>query len=63
MDKLAYSISEVCALHGNSRSAFYKARDAGQAPKLMRLGTRVLVSREAAAEWRRAREQDTSPAS
>jgi predicted DNA-binding transcriptional regulator AlpA len=63
MDKLAYSISEFCALHGISRSAFYKARDAGQAPKLMRLGTRVLVSREAAAEWRRAREQDTSPAS
>jgi predicted DNA-binding transcriptional regulator AlpA len=57
MEKLAYSVSEFCALHGISRSAFYKSLNAGLAPKLMRVGSRILISREAAAEWRRAREQ------
>jgi predicted DNA-binding transcriptional regulator AlpA len=57
MEKDAFSIPEFCQRHGISRSAFYKAIDAGQAPRLMRLGSRILVSREAAAEWRREREQ------
>ena len=62
MEKFAYSIPEFCQLHGISRSALYKSIKAGQAPRLMRVGSRILISKEAAAEWRRAREQDTSPA-
>jgi predicted DNA-binding transcriptional regulator AlpA len=57
MEKLAYSVVEFCQLHGISRSAFYKSLNAGLAPKLMRLGTRILISKEAAEQWRRAREQ------
>jgi predicted DNA-binding transcriptional regulator AlpA len=57
MDKDAFSIPEFCQRHCISRSAFYKARDAGTGPRLMRLGKKVLISKEAAAEWRRAREQ------
>jgi predicted DNA-binding transcriptional regulator AlpA len=62
-DKDAFSILEFCARHGMSRSAFYNSLKAGQGPRLMRVGTRVMVSREAAAEWRREREQaSTQPA-
>ncbi len=56
----AYSISTFCRRHGISRSAFYAAIKSGQAPKLMKLGSRVMISREAAEQWRREREQDTA---
>jgi predicted DNA-binding transcriptional regulator AlpA len=55
----AYSILEFCRRHGLSRSAFYNALKAGEGPRLMRVGTRVMISREAAAEWRRDREAAT----
>ena len=57
MEKDAYNILEFCQRHGISRSAFYKAIDTGQAPRLMHLGSRILVSKEAAEAWRREREQ------
>jgi predicted DNA-binding transcriptional regulator AlpA len=57
VEKDAYNILEFCQRHGISRSAFYKAIEAGQAPRLMRLGSRILISKEAAEEWRRKREQ------
>jgi len=51
----AFSVSEFCRRHGISVQAFYKHRD--QMPGVFRAGSRVLVAREAAAAWRRAREQ------
>jgi predicted DNA-binding transcriptional regulator AlpA len=56
-EKLAYSVTEFCKLHGLSRSLFYHLKRIGEAPDLMRLGGRVAVSREAAARWRSARER------
>ena len=32
----------------------------GTGPRLMRVGKKVLITKEAAADWRRAREQDTA---
>lgn len=55
-EKDAYTILEFCQRHGISRSAFYNACKAGQGPRLMRVGNRVMVSREAAEAWRRERE-------
>jgi hypothetical protein len=52
----AYSISEFCARHGISIQLFYKLRPQGLMPATFNVGTRVLISREAAAEWRRVRE-------
>jgi excisionase family DNA binding protein len=52
----AYSISEFCARHGISVQLFYKLKQQGLMPATFNVGTRVLISREAAAEWRRARE-------
>jgi predicted DNA-binding transcriptional regulator AlpA len=54
--KDAMSLDEFCSRHGISRSSFYLLKKAGEAPRLMQVGNRVLISREAAADWRRERE-------
>jgi predicted DNA-binding transcriptional regulator AlpA len=55
-DTDAYSIRAFCRRHGISEAFYYKLRQQSLAPREMRLGSRVLISREAAAAWRRARE-------
>lgn len=50
----AFSIGEFCRRHGISPQLFYKLRH--EMPATFRLGTRVLISREAAETWRRAKE-------
>jgi predicted DNA-binding transcriptional regulator AlpA len=57
MDKDAFDIFEFCHRHAISRSAFYNSLKNGTGPRLMRLGSKVLISREAAEAWRREREQ------
>lgn len=52
----AFSISEFCRRNGISIQLFYKLKPQGLMPKTFRLGVRVLISREAAAAWRRERE-------
>jgi hypothetical protein len=56
----ACSISEFCALNNISVPLYYKMRQQQQTPVEMRIGTRVLISREAAAAWRREREVDNA---
>jgi hypothetical protein len=51
----AYTIEEFCDRHRISVPLFYKYRDT--MPVTFNVGTRVLISREAAAAWRREREQ------
>jgi hypothetical protein len=53
-DADAFSIAEFCRRHGISPQLFYKFRH--EMPVTFRIGARVLVSREAAAAWRRERE-------
>jgi len=55
----AYTIQEFCRRNGISERMFFKMQSLGLAPRLMSVGTRKLVSIEAAAEWRRAREAAT----
>jgi predicted DNA-binding transcriptional regulator AlpA len=52
MEKLAFSIKEFCFQHGISRSKFYDLVRNGLAPKMMKLGSRRVISVEAAKEWR-----------
>lgn len=52
----AYSIPEFCESFRISRGTFYNLQKTGQAPRTMKIGTRVLISRDAADEWRRSRE-------
>lgn len=49
----AMGIDQFCVRHGISRPTFYKLLNAGSGPKIMKVGTRTLISAEAAAEWRR----------
>jgi predicted DNA-binding transcriptional regulator AlpA len=48
----AYSIAEFCARHSISRCTFYNLDRDGKAPKTFRVGSRRLISKEAAAAWR-----------
>ena len=56
-DADAYSIAEFCARHRISPQLFYKWRSKGLMPVTFNVGARVLISREAAAAWRREREK------
>lgn len=56
MERETYSIPQFCEQHNISRSFYFRLRDAGIGPREMRVGSRVLISREAAAAWRRERE-------
>ncbi len=55
-DADAYSVDEFCARHRISPQLFYKLKPQGLMPVTFNVGTRVLISREAAEDWRRARE-------
>jgi hypothetical protein len=58
--RACYSIKEFCAAHTISLAMFYKLRASGKAPRTMSVGTRSLISFEAAAEWRRACESEAA---
>jgi len=57
-NSLAMSIREFCRLHGISEDQFYKMAREGWGPVTMKVGSRTLISHEAAAEWRRECEAD-----
>lgn len=50
-----YSIAEFCRRHGISESFFFKLQARGDAPRTIAVGTRRLITREAARQWRRRR--------
>ena len=52
----AFDIPTFCLLHMISRASLYKLWRLGRGPAVMKVGTRTLISREAAAEWRRQME-------
>jgi hypothetical protein len=55
-DRDAYSISEFCQRHGFSKGFLYAEWRQGRGPRFMLVGDRRLITREAAADWRRERE-------
>ena len=57
LPRLAMSIEQFCKAHNISEEMFYKIGRQGKGPRLMRVGTRKLVSMESAAGWRRDCEQ------
>ena len=52
--KACYSVDEFCSSHAISRAMFYKLRADGKAPRTMSVGSRTLISYEAASDWRRS---------
>ena len=61
-DRDAYGVDEFCKRHGISRAYLYILWRRDEGPRFMQLGTRRLISREASADWRRARETATQKA-
>ena len=57
---LALSIRQFCKAYNISEDFFYKLKRQGQAPRLMKVGARTLISMEAADEWRIEREGATA---
>jgi hypothetical protein len=55
----AYSILEFCQRHRISLPMYYKLRQHRLAPIEFHVGSRVLISKESAAQWRRERELAT----
>jgi predicted DNA-binding transcriptional regulator AlpA len=58
--KACYSVDEFCSAHAISRAMFYKLRADGKAPRTMSVGSRTLISYEAAADWRRLCESEVA---
>jgi hypothetical protein len=58
----AFSIAEFCQRHGISIAMYYKmrAQDPKSVPREIHVGTRRLISKEAAADWRAERERETA---
>jgi hypothetical protein len=52
----AYSIPEFCRRHNISTGTYYNLKTCGQGPREARALKRVLITKEAAANWRRDRE-------
>ena len=53
--KLALTIREFCDAHNISHAFFYLLQQRGEGPRVMRVGSRRLISVEEAARWRAAR--------
>ena len=45
------SIPQFCEENGISRAFFYKLKDQGKAPKIIKLGSRSMITPEARLEW------------
>ncbi len=56
----AMTVDEFCHGHRLSRGTFYNLLKDGRGPAVMKVGARTLVSREAAAAWRRQMEAQTA---
>jgi predicted DNA-binding transcriptional regulator AlpA len=61
VERRAFTLNGFCEAHGISRAMFYKLLKAGQAPRLAKVGSKTLITNEAAAEWLRAREVASCP--
>jgi hypothetical protein len=55
-EPLAYSIREFCRAHNIATCTYYGLKRDGLGPREMRMGSLIRISTEAAAEWRRQRE-------
>jgi hypothetical protein len=61
-DADADTIAVFCKRHRLSPAFYYKLRAQGLGPRELRLGARVLITRESAQAWRREREAASAPA-
>ena len=58
--KLAYTVPQFCDGFNVSRTHFYALLKEGKGPRLMKVGRRTLISAQAAADWCKRMEEETS---
>lgn len=58
IQKLALTVTSFCKAHEISTPTYYRLRREGKGPREMRVGSDIRISVEAAADWRRAREEE-----
>jgi hypothetical protein len=56
VERVAFPVPVFCGRNNLSEPSYYKMRAQGLGPKEMRIGTKVLITLAAEAEWQRARE-------
>jgi excisionase family DNA binding protein len=61
-DHDALSVAQFCKRHGISRATLYNLLRDGVGPRIMKVGSRTLISAEAARAWRERLEAEASPA-
>ena len=57
LEQDAFSISEFCKRNNISRATYYNLQKKGIGPRVIKIGTRTIISVEAGAEWRRMMEE------
>ena len=57
MERKAYNVTEFLELYNISRSTFYRLLQSGEAPAVMRVRRKLLISADAADEWAKSRVQ------
>lgn len=60
MELELFTVNDFCAAHSISRATFYRLLRDGRGPKTSRLGERLMISKQAAAEWRAQLEAATA---
>ena len=53
-------MGKFCHAHRISRGTFYKLLSEGRGPTAIKIGTRTLITAEAAEEWRRRMEREAA---
>ena len=52
-ERAAYTVGEFCAAHRISRSKLYQLWATGAGPRFIQVGSKKIITVEAAADWRR----------
>jgi hypothetical protein len=58
--RAAFTIAEFCDAHRISRSKLYELWTAGAGPRFIRIGTKKIITTEAAANWRQEGENSSA---
>jgi hypothetical protein len=60
MSKSAQTVDEFCVDNHICRATFYNLKKRGRGPRIMKVGSRTLITTEASADWRREMEAETA---
>jgi hypothetical protein len=55
-----FTREEFCQAHRIGRTTYHELKKSGKGPVEMRIGSRILISRESAAAWRAARDAEAA---